>query len=88
MPYQNPIPSPTDENISRKVMVSFEFKKGVTKQEAADGINAWFKENGGTLSADDILFNGNVGMAYTEVQPQLGKYDRDPDGYGPRKCGE
>ena len=83
MPYINPIPSPDDEPQSRTIMIPFTFQDPVTKEEAAESINEWFKEN--RLPAEAIHLTGAVGLCYKTVQPRLGKNDRDPDGYGPRE---
>lgn len=81
--YINPVPDPDDEGQSRTVTIPFKFEQPVTKQEAADNINEWFRR-GNTLTADMIQLTGTVGMCFRQVQPHLGSNDRDPNGYGPK----
>lgn len=80
--YQNPVPDVDDESQSRSVQVMFTFEQPVTREEAAENLNKWFKRN--TLTGDMVQLMGPVGMRYKQRQPRLGKNDSDPDGRGPR----
>lgn len=80
--YINPIPSMDDEEQARIVTMQFLFEKPVTRHEAAENLNLWFKNN--KIEDGAIKLVGEVGTCYKRVQKFLGKNDRDPDGYGPR----
>lgn len=80
--YQNPVPDMDDEPQSRSVQLVFTFEQPVTRDEAAENLNEWFKRN--TLTGDMIQLRGPVGMRDTQRQPCLGANDSDPDGRGPR----
>lgn len=80
--YLNPIPDPNDEPQSRTIAIPFKFEQPVTREEAAENINEWFRRN--TLTADMIQLTGSVGLCFQQGQPRLGRNDRDPNGYGPR----
>ncbi len=81
--YKNPIVSLDDENIARKVTISFTFDEPVTKKEAADSINEWFKIN--CISEALVALTGDIGVKYASVQKRLGSNDKDPNGVGPRR---
>lgn len=80
--YVNPIPDPDDEPQSRRITIPFKFEEPVTRKEAAENINEWFRRN--TLTADMVQLIGSVGLCFQQVQTRLGPNDRDPNGYGPR----
>lgn len=80
--YQNPVPDPDDEPQSRTVMIPFRFEKPVTAREAAESLNIWFAHN--ALLPENVRLTGRVGICYKQIQPSLGRNDRDPRGYGPR----
>ena len=82
MSHQNPIPNVDDESQSCSVQIMFTFEQPVTRAEAAENLNEWFKRN--TLTPGMVRLVGSVGVCYKERQPRLGVNDRDPDGYGPR----
>ncbi len=79
----NPIVGLADENIARKVTISFTFEEPVTKKEAADNINEWFKTN--CISKASVTLTGDIGVKYENVQKRLGANDKDPNGVGPRR---
>ena len=81
--YVNPVVSLDDENIAKKVTVSFTFDEPVTKKEAADNINEWFKK-GNCISEAAITLTGDIGVKYANVQRRLGFNDKDPEGIGPK----
>lgn len=80
--YINPIPSVDDEEQGRTVSIQFTFPHPVTKIEAAENINQWFKRH--SLDPDAIKLTGDIGIYYRREQRRLGVNDRDPKGYGPR----
>ena len=80
--YQNPVPDIDDEEQSRTVTIPFTFPVPVTRAEAAENLNEWFRQN--QLTAGNVKLTGHVGMCYKNVQPSLSRNDRDPNGYGPR----
>ena len=82
--YVNPIVGLGDENIARKVTISFTFDEPVTKKEAADNINEWFKK-GNSISEASVTLTGDIGVKYENVQKRLGANDKDPNGVGPRR---
>ena len=79
----NPIVGLADENIARKVTISFTFEESVTKKEAADNINEWFRTN--CISEASVTLTGDIGVKYENVQKRLGANDKDPNGVGPRR---
>lgn len=79
----NPIVGLDDENIARKVTISFTFDEPVTKKEAADNINEWFKTN--CIYETSVTLTGDIGVKYENVQKRLGANDKDPNGVGPRR---
>lgn len=80
--YKNPVPDLDDEPQSRAVTITFRFEDPVTRSEAADNINEWFKQN--RVTSDMVRLADMIGCRYKQPQSRLGENDTDPYGVGPR----